>query len=82
LTADPKLSLPKKLALFGSLTLALIVWLVVALTLSNEPPMARFLIGAVAGGLVGVVIVIVATTLAAAGAVRAIWKGSRESDHE
>jgi hypothetical protein len=53
LTADPKLSLPKKLALFGSLTLALIVWLVVALTLSNEPPMVRFLLGAVAGGLVG-----------------------------
>jgi hypothetical protein len=79
---DQKLSLPKKLALFGSLALALIVWLVVALMVSDQPPMARFLVGAAAGGLVGVAIVIIATALAVAGAVRATWKGPRESDHE
>ncbi len=80
--ADQKLSPLKKLALFGSIARAFIVWLVVALTLSNEPPMARFLVGAAAAGSVGVIVVVGSTVLGFAAAVRTIMKESKNSDHE
>lgn len=80
--AEVKLSPLKKFALIGSISLALVVWLVVALLLTGKSPMARFLLGAVAAGGIGVILVIVSMFAGVAGAVRATVRGDQSPDHD